>query len=304
MSSILFLEFTRSKNFESKVLKNTLLKEYTTFKIGGPADVVFIPENLQELQLAIKFIYEHKIPVTIFGCGSNILVSDKGIRGVVIIMTEKFSKVDIVGDIISAQAGISVTDLSKLVVENGFAGMEFAVGIPGSVGGAVFMNAGAYGGEFANIVHKVITVNSLGELCEYRPEQLQFGYRHSVFQENRELILQVEFKLATGDKEQLRQIVEELTQKRSSKQPLEMPSAGSVFKRPVGNYAGTLIEQAGLKGKCIGGAQVSEKHAGFIVNKGDATAKDVLDLIEYIREIVWDKFAVRLESEVRFIGEA
>ena len=304
MSSNLFLAFAQERKFSSTILEKTSLAEYTTFKIGGPADIIFIPENLTELQQAIKFIQANQIPMTVFGCGSNLLVSDKGIRGVVIIMTEKFNKVIIEGNLVKAQAGISVIDLSKIVVDNGLAGLEFAAGIPGSVGGAVFMNAGAYGGEFANIVHKVTTINALGELTEYERTKIAFAYRHSIFQDNRELILQVEFKLSMGNKAELLAIVQDLNTKRNNKQPLEMPSAGSVFKRPVGNYAGTLIEQAGLKGTCIGGAQVSEKHAGFIVNRGNATAQDVLNLIEHIHNIVWEKFAVKLESEIRFIGEA
>lgn len=303
MSSELFLEFAQQNRFTSEILQNTNLASYTTFKIGGPADVIFIPANLVELQQAMKFLHEYNIPTTIFGCGSNVLISDKGIRGVVIIISEKFNKVVITDNYVQAQAGITVTDLTKIAVENSLAGLEFAIGIPGSVGGAVFMNAGAYGSEFANVVHKVTAITVKGELQEYTREQLQFAYRHSIFQDNKELIWQVDFVLPVADKTELIKTINDLTVKRNSKQPLEMPSAGSVFKRPVGYYAGTLIEQAGLKGKSIGGAQVSEKHAGFIVNKGGAKAQDVLELIESIRKIVWDKFAVQLESEVRFIGE-
>lgn len=303
MSSKLFLEFAQQNRFTSEILQNTNLASYTTFKIGGPADVIFIPANLVELQQAMKFLHAHDIPTTIFGCGSNVLISDKGIRGVVIIISEKFNKVVITDNYVQAQAGITVTDLTKIVVENSLAGLEFAIGIPGSVGGAVFMNAGAYGSEFANVVHKVTAISAKGELQEYTREQLQFAYRHSIFQDNKELIWQVDFVLPVADKTELIKTINDLTVKRNSKQPLEMPSAGSVFKRPVGYYAGTLIEQAGLKGKSIGGAQVSEKHAGFIVNKGGAKAQDVLELIESIRKIVWEKFAVQLESEVRFIGE-
>ena len=298
-----FVRFAEQNSFKSKLICNSTLKDFTTFKIGGPADVIFIPANIVELQEATVFLHKENIPITILGWGSNVLVSDKGIRGVVIIIGKNLAECEVKGNIITAQAGASITDVTKLAVDNALGGLEFAIGIPGSVGGAVFMNAGAYGGEFSYVVERVNSIDAAGNIKTYERDRLNFAYRHSVFQDNMEVIVSVDIKLTKADKAVLNATIGDFTEKRNTKQPLDMPSAGSVFKRPVGYFAGTLIEQAGLKGHFIGGAQVSPKHAGFIVNKGGATAQDVLALIEHIKSVVFEKFAVQLESEVRFIGE-
>lgn len=298
-----FIEFADEQTWVGKLMINEPLKEYTTFKIGGPADIIFEPADTMELQEAVHFIRKKNIPLTVLGRGSNMLISDKGIRGVVIIVAENMSAIHVEGNTLLAQAGAKMYDVSSYAANHGLSGLEFAVGIPGSVGGGVFMNAGAYEGDFGSVVTAVTTVDQRGLLKVYSNAEAKFSYRHSIFQDNKEIICQVAFDLKTANVEQIAECMQQLTQKRESKQPLEMPSAGSVFKRPVGYFAGTLIEQAGLKGCTIGGAQVSKKHAGFIVNVGNAKAQDVLNLIAHIQQVVRDKAGVQLESEVRFIGE-
>ena len=298
-----FIEFADEQTWSGRLLVNEPIKEYTTFKIGGPADIIFEPADTTELQEAVHFIRAQGIPLTILGRGSNMLVSDNGIRGIVIVIAENMSAIHVDGNTLIAQAGAKMYDVSCAAAESGLSGLEFSVGIPGSVGGGVFMNAGAYEGDFGSVVESVTTVDERGLLKVYTNKDAQFGYRHSIFQENREIICQVAFKLQLAEPMQIKNCMNTLTQKRESKQPLEMPSAGSVFKRPVGYFAGTLIEQSGLKGHTIGGAQVSPKHAGFIVNVGNAKAQDVLDLIAYVQRVVREKSGVQLESEVRFIGE-
>lgn len=298
-----FIEFADTQSWVGKLTINQPVKEYTTFKIGGLADVIFEPADIMELQEAVHFIREHDIPLTVIGRGSNMLVSDKGIRGVVVVLADNLSAIHVEGSTVIAQAGASMFDVSNSAAAAGLTGLEFAVGIPGSIGGGVFMNAGAYEGDFSSVVTSVTTIDAQGILKVYSRATAEFGYRHSVFQDNKEIICQATFELAAGDCTAICEKMSSLTHKRECKQPLEMPSAGSVFKRPVGYFAGTLIEQAGLKGYTLGGAQVSQKHAGFIVNVGEAKAQDVLDLIVHVQTVVKEKFGVSLESEVRFIGE-
>ena len=293
-------KFLRSEQF----LLNTPMSEHTTFKIGGAADVLIFPASIEEVISIFKLTDERQIPCTILGNGSNVLVLDGGIRGVVMKFNGEFSEIRREGQRLIAGAGAKLKEVSLFAAENGLKGLEFAVGIPGSIGGAVFMNAGAYGGEMKNVVSSVRAVSREGKCLELRGNELDLGYRRSVFQTNGQAICEVVLELEEGDPEQIKQTMEDFTQRRKSKQPLEYPSAGSTFKRPKGHFAGTLIDQTGLKGLRIGGAMVSEKHAGFVVNAGGATAADVLQLIEEVKRRVFETYSVKLSPEVRIIGEA
>ncbi len=283
---------------------NAPMTEHTTFKIGGAADVLIFPSSAQEVATIFKLIEEFKIPCTILGNGSNVLVLDNGIRGAVIKFSDKFfGNIRKDGTKIFACAGAKLKDVSNFAAENNLSGLEFAVGIPGSIGGAVFMNAGAYNGEMKNIVAQVKAVSPAGELKIFSGEDLNLGYRQSIFQSNGYAICEVELNLNLGNFDEIKNTMADFTQKRESKQPLELPSAGSTFKRPKGYFAGTLIDKTGLKGLRVGGAMVSEKHAGFVVNVGNATAADVLNLIEEVKRRVREVHGVTLTPEVRIIGE-
>ena len=288
---------------QDAVLLNEPMSKHTTFKIGGPADCFVMPSTVEEAMSVIKTIRKYDVPFTMLGNGSNLLVMDKGIRGIVVNLNERFAKITQDGITIHAQCGALMADVSKFAGACGLTGIEFAVGIPGSIGGCIFMNAGAYDGEIKNVVKSVTTVNKNGEVVHYTNEQAQFGYRHSAFQDNGDLILEVELELSFGDKEAIQAKMADLTARREAKQPLELPSAGSTFKRPPGYFAGTLIDQTGLKGLTVGGAQVSKKHAGFVVNIGGATAQNVLDLIAQVQQRVYEKHGVKLYPEVNMIGE-
>lgn len=288
---------------DEAVLLNEPMSKHTTFKIGGPADCFVMPSTIEEAIAVIKTVKEFAVPLTMLGNGSNLLVMDKGIRGVVVNLNERFAKISRNGNFIKAQCGALMADVSKFAGEASLTGLEFAVGIPGSIGGCIFMNAGAYDGEIKNVVNHVVAINADGELLEYTQEEAQFGYRHSIFQDNNNLILEVELKLSEGNKKEILAKMADLTNRRETKQPLEYPSAGSTFKRPPGYFAGTLIDQTGLKGLTVGGAQVSKKHAGFVVNIGGATAQDVLDLIKEVQNRVYKAHGVKLYPEVKMIGE-
>lgn len=279
------------------------LSLHTTFKIGGPADFLVLPANMQEVAAVLTIAEQNNLPVTVLGNGSNVLVLDKGIRGLVLKIGEHMNSIRRNDTTVFAQSGALLSDIAKFAGENALTGFEFAVGIPGSIGGAVFMNAGAYDGEIRNVILAVNSVSLKGEVRRFLREDLEFGYRHSIFQDNHHIICEVEIGLAAGNQSEIEAKMFDLTDRRESKQPLEMPSAGSTFKRPPGFFAGTLIEQSGLKGFTLGGAQVSEKHAGFIVNAGGATAQDVLNLIKEVQRRVFDKFGVMLQPEVRIMGE-
>lgn len=285
-----------------EIKKNELLKNHTSFKIGGPADEFCEVHNEEEIKELIEYAKDKGIPYTIMGNGSNLLVGDKGIRGLVIKLAKGFENIEVIGDKIIAKSGILLSRLSNAAFENGLSGIEFASGIPGTLGGAVYMNAGAYGGEMKDVIEKV-TYLSNGEIKTAEKDELDFGYRHSRFTGTEDIILSAELQLKKADKTEIRAMMDDFKERRCSKQPLSMPSAGSTFKRPEGYFAGKLIEDAGLKGKAIGGAQVSEKHSGFVVNTGDATAQDVLDLIKFIQDTVYEKFGVKLETEVKMLGE-
>ena len=282
---------------------NEPMSSHTTFKIGGPADYLALPSSFNEVTEVVSLCRKHGVPLTIIGNGSNVLVRDKGIRGLVLKFADKLGYIKNEGATVVAGTGAYLKDVSNYALEHCLTGLEFAVGIPGSVGGAIFMNAGAYGGEMSQVVNAVVAVNSKNAIHRFTKNELKFGYRHSIFQDEFSIILEIEFCLKNGNKEKMLEKMNDYTCKRESKQPLEIASAGSVFKRPEGNYAGTLIEQAGLKGVRVGGAEVSLKHAGFIVNQDKASAQDVLDLIEKIKTTVYDKFKIELKSEIRVIGE-
>lgn len=298
-----FLKKIQSLIPAERVLIQEPLSHHTTFRIGGPADYLIQPGTVAEVAAVIKVIREYDMALTILGNGSNVLVLDKGIRGVVLKFDEHMSYVRHKDAILLAGAGAQLADVSKYAMNQALTGMEFAIGIPGSIGGAVFMNAGAYDGEISSVVAAVTAVCPDSSIRRFSAAEVGFGYRHSIFQENECIICEIELALIQGDKTAIESKMAELTSKRESKQPLEMPSAGSTFKRPPGYFAGTLIEQTGLKGFRVGGAQVSPKHAGFIVNAGDATARDVLALISEVQHRVHSKFGVYLQPEVRIIGE-
>lgn len=286
-----------------QVLEQEPLKNHTTFKIGGPADVLLLPETTEEVGLVITALQASSCPYLCLGNGSNVLVSDLGFRGAVIKFGSNFSGISRHNNQLIVQAGALLKDVSHFAAQESLTGMEFAVGIPGSMGGAVFMNAGAYDGDISQAVSAVTAVMPDGTLKQFHKGELEFRYRHSIFQDNGALICEVTLELTTGVQEAICERMKELTDKREAKQPLDMPSAGSTFKRPPGHFAGTLIEQTGLKGLKVGGAMVSEKHAGFVINSGNATAQDVKNLIQEVQKKVFEKHGVMLYPEVKMIGE-
>ena len=285
------------------VFCNEPMKKHTSFKIGGPADILVQPQDADALAQALAAARDCGVPVTILGNGSNVLVRDKGIRGLVIKIGNALKTFRQDGEHLYFGAGYSLALASRKAWECGLSGMEFAVGIPGSIGGAVYMNAGAYNGEMKCVVENVRVMDMAGKAMELTAEDLQFGYRKTSLQQSGYIITEVCLKMQPGDKDAIKAMMDDFSSRRISKQPLELPSAGSMFKRPPGHFAGTLIEQAGLKGYTVGGAQVSEKHAGFVVNRGSATAEDVLQLIADVRRIVMEKAGVELHPEVLVIGE-
>lgn len=279
--------------------QNEPMSKHTSFKIGGNADAYIKVNNLSKLSTILKECQDSNVDYMILGNGSNLLVSDDGIRGAVIRLDGDFRKITLVDDTtIFCGAGATLAYLCKFALNCGLSGLEFAWGIPGTVGGAVFMNAGAYDGEMKDVVHSVSNISPSGEIGRIEKDDLNFGYRTSVYRNNNMIITGVTLKLKKSNPDEIRAKMDDYMSRRSTKQPLEYPSAGSVFKRPEGNFAGALIEQCGLKGKLCGGAQVSEKHAGFIINKSNATAKDVRDLISQIQKTVSDKTGYNLECEL------
>lgn len=279
--------------------QNEPMSKHTSFKIGGNADAYIKVNNLSKLSTILKECQDSNVDYMLLGNGSNLLVSDEGIRGAVLRLDGDFRKITLVDDTtIFCGAGATLAYLCKFALNCGLSGLEFAWGIPGTVGGAVFMNAGAYDGEMKDVVHSVSHISPCGEIGRIEKDDLNFGYRTSIYRKNNMIITGVTLKLKKGNPDEIRAKMDDYMSRRSTKQPLEYPSAGSVFKRPEGNFAGALIEQCGLKGKLCGGAQVSEKHAGFIINKSNATAKDVRDLISQIQKTVSDKTGYNLECEL------
>ena len=288
---------------ENKVLEQEPMARHTTFRIGGPADYFVELGSIEQIRAAIQVCREENLPWFVLGRGSNLLVSDRGYRGVILSIYKDFQKTEIQGETVTVQAGVLLTTLSGKVLDASLTGLEFASGIPGTIGGAVVMNAGAYGGEMKDIVRKVTVLDQDGEVRTLTCGEMQFGYRTSLAKKKGYIVLGAELTLKQGEKEKIREEMQTLKAKRIEKQPLEFPSAGSTFKRPEGYFAGKLIMDAGLRGAAVGGAQVSEKHCGFVVNTGNATAADVHELMRQVQGKVQEQFGVHLEPEVRFLGE-
>lgn len=289
---------------KSKILFNEPMRKHTTFKVGGEAECFLILNNSEDLINVLSFVKEKNFPLFILGNGSNLLVSDEGIEGVVIKLGDDFQKITAKDNIITAGSGTPLTKVVNFAYENGLTGIEWAYGIPGSLGGAVFMNAGAYGGEMKDLVLETTYLDYGLNICKVEASEHRFEYRKSVFNsgEKNGIILETKLRLNIGDKESIKEKMQEHLDARMSKQPLDMPSAGSIFRRPKGFFVGQMIEELNLKGFSVGGAEVSEKHAGFIVNKGSATARDIKELIQYIKTKVKEKYGVELETEVREVG--
>ncbi|CAI2577206.1 UDP-N-acetylenolpyruvoylglucosamine reductase [Apilactobacillus kunkeei] len=285
-----------------ELLKNEPLSKYTFTETGGPADLVAFPKNTDEVRELLSMAKRDNLPITVLGNASNLIIKDGGIRGLVIILTE-MNEITSHDDLVIAQAGARYIDTTIVAQQHGLTGMEFAAGIPGSIGGAVFMNAGAYGGETAEVIESVTVLTPENEIKTLSNSELDFGYRHSAVQDQNDIVLEATFKLSIGDKDEIQAKMDRLNELRESKQPLDLPSCGSVFKRPEGYFAGKLIHDAGLQGYQSGGAQVSKKHAGFIVNIDNATATDYLNVIKHVQETVYAKNKVHLETEVRIIGQ-
>ena len=278
------------------------MKKHTTFRVGGPADVLVQPDETA-LAAILALCRQYHVSYSFIGNGSNLLVGDKGIRGVVIEMTDPMGNIEVDGTKITAQAGAMLSKIANTAASNGLGGMEFAAGIPGSVGGAVVMNAGAYGGEMKDIIERVYVLDENGAQLELDRDALDLGYRHSCIPEKKYIVTKVVLELVPRNEAEIRSEMKELNEKRAEKQPLQYPSAGSTFKRPEGYFAGKLIMDAGLRGYQVGGAQVSEKHCGFVINKGDATAADICQLMRDVADKVQAQFGVVLEPEVKMIGE-
>jgi UDP-N-acetylmuramate dehydrogenase len=279
-----------------------LLSKHTTFKIGGKADFFVMPETTEEAVKVCAFSKENERPLTVIGKGSNLLVSDDGVEGIVMSLSQ-LNNIELLDTgTVRAGAGAALTNLCNFALKEGLSGLEFAFGIPGSVGGAVFMNAGAYGGEISHCISSATVLTLNGEIKTIKKEEMALGYRTSCFKTESTIILSADFVLNPANKKEIKAAMDDYMTRRRDKQPLEYPSAGSTFKRPEGHFAGALIENSGLKGFGVGGAEVSVKHAGFLINKNNATCRDVLDLISSVQKKVYERFEVELEPEVIFIG--
>lgn len=286
----------------NEILVNEPMSKHTTFRIGGNADVFVSPEILQVSKI-MALAKEYDVPVTVIGNGSNLLVGDKGIRGLVLSFGKEAEEIELDGRCMTVGAGTILAKVATEAARNGLTGLEFAAGIPGSLGGAIVMNAGAYDGEMKDVVISAKVLTPEGEVLELSKEELELSYRHSCIPEKGYIVLEATLELSHGEEVAIREKMEDFRNRRIDKQPLEYPSAGSTFKRPEGYFAGKLIQDAGLRGYQVGGAQVSEKHCGFVINKGNASAADVLQLIEDVQRIVYDTFQVELEPEVKMMGE-
>ena len=288
---------------EDRVFTEEAMSQHTTFKIGGPADYFLMPDKGEDVGRVIKICKEKEIPYFILGNGSNLLVGDGGYRGAVIQIYRNMSSVTVEGNEITAQAGALLSAVAAAAKNASLTGFEFAGGIPGTIGGAVVMNAGAYGGEMKDVLTEVTVMNAEGDIFTLPTEELELGYRTSIIKTAGYIVLEAKIRLKEGNPEVIRETMKDLTIRRTTKQPLEYPSAGSTFKRPEGYFAGKLIMDSGLRGYQVGGAQVSEKHCGFVINAGNATAEDVCRLMADVQRIVREKFGVTLEPEVKFLGE-
>ncbi|NLK52363.1 MAG: UDP-N-acetylmuramate dehydrogenase [Syntrophomonadaceae bacterium] len=290
---------------EARIAWNEPMSSYTSFQIGGPVDALVRPVDENELRRVLMYCRERELPVFIMGKGTNILVRDKGIRGVVIKVDHPMDRLEFLeGGQVKAGAGLTLKELSQAVAARGLKGLEFAIGIPGSLGGAVVMNAGAYNGEMKEVITQVRVLDYQGQIRNMSAAELGFGYRYSILQAMELVLLEATLQLSPGDPKEIYARMEDYTVRREARQPLNLPSAGSVFRRPAGHYVGPMIEELGLKGFRVNDAQVSEMHAGFIVNRGQATAADILALIRLIQERVRERFGVELIPEIKIIGEA
>ena len=288
---------------KKQILAEEPMKKHTTFRIGGPAEYLVLPQTTEEIADVVKLCRQEEIPWYIVGNGSNLLVADEGVRGVVIQLLRNFNQIQMEGCQIRMQAGAQNAAVAKRALDTSLTGFEFAAGIPGTIGGAVVMNAGAYGGEMKDILKEVTVLDSDGMIRRMSAEELELGYRTSIIARKGYVVLEAVIVLKTGDPKEIKAVMDDLKEKRVTKQPLEYPSAGSTFKRPEGYFAGKLIMDAGLRGFSVGGAQISEKHCGFVINKGNATAKDVTELMDETKKIVMEKFGVALEPEVKRLGQ-
>lgn len=286
-----------------RVLTNEPMSRHTTFRIGGPADLFLLPNTVEEIKKIREICIQEQESYFILGNGSNLLVSDSGFRGVIIQTYRNLAQIQVEEDCIRAQAGALLSGIAQAAKAASLTGFEFAAGIPGTLGGAVVMNAGAYGGEMKDVLKEATVLDSEGQIRRIPARKLAMGYRTSVIKEAGYMVLEAVISLKKGDPDQIRETMKDLTQRRISKQPLEYPSAGSTFKRPEGYFAGKLIMDSGLRGYTHGGAQVSEKHCGFVINTGGATARDVCELMEHVQKTVYEKYNVKLEPEVKFLGD-
>ncbi|MER2088290.1 MAG: UDP-N-acetylmuramate dehydrogenase [Sporosarcina sp.] len=302
MSKHQWFEELQEKMPQGTLLIDEPLGKYTMTKLGGAADLLVIPGTIDETEIAVRYAYENEIPLLLLGNGSNMVVRDGGVRGIVLHLSE-LSDIRIEGSFVHAEAGALIIDVSKRAAAATLSGIEFACGIPGSIGGAMAMNAGAYGGEIKDIIVQATVLTKAGERLVLSKDELELGYRRSIISKNGYFVLSADFQLAPGDRDVIDAKVADLTHQRESKQPLEYPSAGSVFKRPPGYFAGKLIQDCGMQGKGHGGAEVSLKHAGFIINKDNATASDYIQTIEMVQAEVKKKFDIELELEVKIVGE-
>ncbi len=288
---------------ERQVKTGEPMEMHTTFRVGGPADYFVLPETKEELRETVSLCMREEMPYYILGNGSNLLVSDKGYRGVIIQVFKSMNNISVDGKCIHAQAGALLSAIAARALEKNLKGFEFASGIPGTLGGACVMNAGAYGGEMKQVLKQVTVLDSEGNILAIPSEDLEMGYRTSIIAKEGHIVLEAVIELEEGNEEEIRSLMEELKNKRVEKQPLEYPSAGSTFKRPEGYFAGKLIQDSGLRGFSVGGAQVSEKHCGFVINKDHATAADIAELMRRVSQCVEEKFGVALEPEVKRLGE-
>ncbi len=288
---------------EQRALLEEPMSKHTTFRVGGPADYFLIPETAEEVVKLVALCKEEEVPFYIIGNGSNLLVSDAGYAGAIIQIGRRMNEISVEGTTIKAQAGALLSAIGNKALDHSLGGFEFAAGIPGCLGGACVMNAGAYGGEMKDILKSVTVLNTKGQIEELPAEDLELGYRTSLIGKRGDIVLEAKMELTEKDPEEIKALMDDLRQKRMEKQPLEYPSAGSTFKRPEGYFAGKLIQDAGLKGFQVGGAQVSEKHSGFVINKDHASAADIDSLMRQVSEKVEEKFGVPLEAEVKRLGK-
>lgn len=296
-------EWIRKLGEQVEILVAEPMKNHTTFRIGGPADALALPKTPEEVAEVVRFCHEHAQSYYVLGNGSNLLVSDEGYRGLVLQLYRNFNDIQVNGETITVHSGAMLAAVARTAYQTGLTGLEFASGIPGTIGGAVVMNAGAYGGEMKNVLKEVTVLTKEGEVLVIPAKALELGYRTSVIPKNGWIVLGAVLQLKKGDQEQILARMEELKEQRITKQPLDLPSAGSTFKRPEGYFAGKLIMDAGLRGFTVGGAQVSEKHCGFVVNRGNATAADVWELICEVKRRVKEMTGVELEPEVKLLGD-